>query len=173
LGVAAFTAACAQTDAGITTSVKSKLASDDVVKARNIDVDTDDHVVTLTGSVESQLEETKALEIARATRGVTNVVDQITVQPAGEPSAAPTTGRFGDTPNDRLTGDPGITAEIKTRLLADTSVSGLKIDVDTADRVVTMTGTVSSQAEKTRALEIARGVEGVARVEDKLTVRGR
>ena len=44
-----FTVGCGQTDPGITTSVKSKLASDDMVKAYQIDVDTKDHVVTLSG----------------------------------------------------------------------------------------------------------------------------
>lgn len=66
--------------------------------------------------------------------------------------------------------DPGLTAEVKTRLLTDSTVSGLKIDVDTRDRVVTLTGTVSSQTEKQRALDIARRVDNVVRVEDKLTV---
>lgn len=152
--------ACSQTDAGITTSVKTKFASDDLVKARNINVDTQGGVVTLTGYVQNAQEEAKALQIAREQRGVTNVVDHLEI----EPPAAPTTG------SDRLTGDPGITAEIKTKMLADTSVAGLKIDVDTKDGVVTLTGNLASQAEKARALEIARGVTGVTRVEDKLTV---
>lgn len=171
-GVVAFTSACAQSDVGITTSVKTRLAADELVKARNINVDTKDRVVTLTGNVGSQSEEAKALEIARGTGGVVDVVDNISVSPAAEPQAAPTTGRFGETPGtvDRPNLDPGLTAEIKTRLLADPTVSGLKINVDTRDRIVTLTGTVSSQAEKERALEIARGVENVVRVEDKLSV---
>ena len=39
--VLAFTVACSQSDAGITTAVKSKMAADDTVKAYKIDVDTD------------------------------------------------------------------------------------------------------------------------------------
>lgn len=50
VGCAIFAIGCAQSDAGITTSVKSQLAADDVVKARRIDVDTRDRVVTLTGA---------------------------------------------------------------------------------------------------------------------------
>lgn len=171
LGVLTFTTACAQSDAGITTSVKARLAADDTVKARNINVDTKDRIVTLTGKVQDQQEKTKAVEIARATRGVADVVDSLSIAP--ETQTAPTTGRFGETPGtiDRPNTDPGLTAEIKTRMLADPTVSGLKINVDTKDRVVTLTGTVNSQAEKARALEIARGVENVIRVEDKLTVR--
>lgn len=70
---------CANTDAGITTSVKGKLVADDLVKARQINVDTKDHVVTLTGEVTTPEEETRALQIARNTDGVRDVIDQITV----------------------------------------------------------------------------------------------
>ncbi len=48
-----FTVACAQSDAGITTAVKSKLAADDMVKAYQVDVDTSNKVVTLSGDVET------------------------------------------------------------------------------------------------------------------------
>jgi hypothetical protein len=81
---------CGQTDAGITTSVKSRLAADDMVKARAIDVDTREGVVTLTGEVESFAEEETALQIARSTEGVQDVVDQLNL--AAEPNSAPTTG---------------------------------------------------------------------------------
>jgi osmotically-inducible protein OsmY len=44
-----FTAACARTDTGITTAVKTKLAADETVKAYQVNVDTHDHIVTLSG----------------------------------------------------------------------------------------------------------------------------
>jgi osmotically-inducible protein OsmY len=79
--IALFAVGCAQTDTGITTSVKNKLIADDLVKARQINVDTQDKVVTLTGEVRSEAEESRALEIARATDGVRDVIDQINVVP--------------------------------------------------------------------------------------------
>ena len=79
--VALATVGCAQSDAGITTAVKGKLVSDDLVKAREINVDTKDRVVTLTGQVQSQAEESRALQIARNTDGVRDVIDQISVAP--------------------------------------------------------------------------------------------
>jgi hyperosmotically inducible protein len=167
---------CAETDAGITTNVKSKLVSDDLVKARQIDVDTQEGVVTLTGTVQSSEEEAQALQLARDVSGVTSVVDNITVSPDGEQNAAPTTG-YGDAAGstaDRMgdaAADAGITAKVKTALMADDTVKGLQIDVDTSGGVVTLSGNVNSQAEKTKAVEIAGQVEDVARVEDKLTVR--
>jgi hyperosmotically inducible protein len=153
--------------------VKARLGADELVRAREINVDTKDRVVTLTGMVSRADEETKALDIARNTEGVIDVVDNITVSSRGEQSA-PTTGRFGEVPPTAETAgltDAGITGRVKTKLLADPTVSGLKIDVDTRDQVVTLTGTVNSRAEKARALELAKKDESVKRVEDKLTVR--
>ena len=58
-------AACAETDAGITTKVKSKLAADDTVKAHQIDVTTVDHVVTLTGNVDTEDAKQRAIQLAQ------------------------------------------------------------------------------------------------------------
>lgn len=82
-----FVVACSQPDAGITTSVKSRLIGDDSIKANEIDVDTQNHVVTLTGEVRTPQEEARAVELARGTKGVTDVVNHLTIV-----AAAPTTG---------------------------------------------------------------------------------
>jgi len=76
---ALFATGCASTDAGITTTVKNKLIADDLVKARQINVDTRDKVVTLTGQVNTSEEESRALQIARGTDGVLDVIDQIDI----------------------------------------------------------------------------------------------
>jgi len=75
--------ACAASDPGITTAVKSKLAAADTVKAYQIDVDTQGGVVTLTGTVPSAAACDRALELARGTDGVTRVEDRLTVNAAG------------------------------------------------------------------------------------------
>ena len=66
--------------------------------------------------------------------------------------------------------DAEITSAVKTKLLADTQVGGLKIDVDTEHGVVTLTGPVNSTAEKTQALHLARETKGVKKVVSKLTL---
>jgi osmotically-inducible protein OsmY len=66
--------------------------------------------------------------------------------------------------------DGAVTAAVKTKLLADQMVSGMRIDVDTHDGVVVLTGTVGSAEARARANELARTTEGVVRVEDKLTM---
>src|SRR5688572_7487347 len=81
-----FTVACGQTDAGITTAVKSKLAADDTVKAYQVDVDTSNKVVTLRGDVETMAQKEHAVIIARNTDGVTDVIDQLRVNPTAATS---------------------------------------------------------------------------------------
>jgi hypothetical protein len=61
--------------------------------------------------------------------------------------------------------DSLITAKIKTSMAADPQVSALAIDVDTANGVVSLTGTVESEEARQRAVQLAQGTEGVKRVE--------
>ena len=58
-------------------------------------------------------------------------------------------------------GDRWITTRIKSLLLADNVLNGLKIDVDTQGRVVELSGQLSNSAQISRAIEIARRVDGV------------
>ncbi|HXH06208.1 MAG TPA: BON domain-containing protein [Vicinamibacterales bacterium] len=79
VGAAADQAVEALSDAGITAKIKSKMALDDFVKARRIDVDTSDGVVTLTGVVRSEAERERAVRLARETAGVRSVIDRLRV----------------------------------------------------------------------------------------------
>jgi len=65
----------------VTFKIKSKMALDDLVKARTINVDTTGSVVTLTGTVESNQERERAMRLARETAGVTRVVDKLQLKP--------------------------------------------------------------------------------------------
>jgi hyperosmotically inducible protein len=67
-------------EAALTGKIKAKMALDDSIKARSIDVTTDNGVVTLSGSVRSQAEHDRALALARETNGVTRVVDHLDVR---------------------------------------------------------------------------------------------
>jgi osmotically-inducible protein OsmY len=68
-------------DATITMKIQSKYADDDVVKGRNIEVDTADGVVTLKGEVDSLRERDAAEQLARETAGVKRVVNELKVAP--------------------------------------------------------------------------------------------
>ena len=66
--------------------------------------------------------------------------------------------------------DAVITAAVKTRLLDDPRVKGLRIDVDTREGVVFLTGSVRSKEESDRAVEVARGTEHVKDVKPNLII---
>jgi osmotically-inducible protein OsmY len=67
-------------EAGITGKIKAKLALDDYVKSRSINVTTNGTVVTLTGQVKSAAEQKRALTIATETAGVSRVVDRLEIR---------------------------------------------------------------------------------------------
>jgi len=209
-----FTAACSQTDAGVTTAVKTKMATDDTVKASEINVDTHNHVVTLNGTVGSQAEKERAVMIARNTKGVTNVVDDLTIGPVPAATAGAYEQKAEDAAHDakvktedaahdakvktedaahdakvkteeyghdakvktekaaektgEIITDAAITSEVKTKFLAEPGVSGLSINVDTNNGVVTLSGNVKSKAEAAKAMSIARDSKGVKRVVNHL-----
>ena len=67
-------------EAALTTKIKAKMALDDTIKARAIDVTTNDAVVTLSGSVGSIAERERAVSLARETAGVSRVIDHLQVR---------------------------------------------------------------------------------------------
>ncbi|MDP2174012.1 MAG: BON domain-containing protein [Candidatus Cloacimonadaceae bacterium] len=83
LAVSFITVACGQTDTGISTKVKTNLTADETVKAALINVDVQDKIVTLSGSVDTQAVKERAVSVARTTEGVTDVIDKITIQEQG------------------------------------------------------------------------------------------
>jgi len=69
-----------------------------------------------------------------------------------------------------LTDDSTIHLKVKSRLIADKEVKGLRLNVEVERGVVSLHGRVASQDMRLRALEIAGSVKGVASVEDHLSV---
>lgn len=63
-----------------------------------------------------------------------------------------------------------VTAKIKSKMALDDGVDAAQIDVDTSGSIVTLSGRVSSQAERERAVRLARETEGVTSVVDRLVI---
>ena len=70
----------ALTEGSLTAKIKSKMALDDTIEAAQVDVDTDGSVVTLRGTVDSEAERARAVQLARETAGVTSVVNELKVR---------------------------------------------------------------------------------------------
>ena len=69
-------------DAGITTAVKAKLAAEKVSTLTRIDVDTNQGVVALNGTVKTVEDKVRAEQIARQIKGVRDVVNNLRIQAA-------------------------------------------------------------------------------------------
>jgi osmotically-inducible protein OsmY len=69
------------TDAWVTTKVKYHFVGEDLLKDSDINVDTNNHVVTLKGTVRTAAARARAVLLAKDTEGVNKVVDQLTIGP--------------------------------------------------------------------------------------------
>jgi hyperosmotically inducible protein len=84
--------------------------------------------------------------------------------------AAENTRQMGAVAGDKID-DASITAKVNASLAADKDLSAIKIDVDTQNGVVTLSGPAPSATARERASEIARTVKGVNSVNNQLTVK--
>ena len=71
----------------------------------------------------------------------------------------------------QMASDASITSSVNIALAKDSSLSALKIDVDTKDGHVALNGTAPDAAAKDRATQLANAVSGVVAVDNRLTVR--
>jgi hypothetical protein len=81
----------------------------------------------------------------------------------------PLTAACGKTVGETID-DTTITTRVKTAMLNDPAVGGLGIDVDTFKGVVTLSGRVKTESERSQAVALARRVSGVVEVKDALQV---
>lgn len=65
--------------------------------------------------------------------------------------------------------DAGVTAKVKAALIAESGVDGTKINVDTFNGRVTLKGEVPNKGQVDKASQVARGIEGVKEVDNRLT----
>lgn len=69
--------------------------------------------------------------------------------------------------------DATITAKVKTALIGEPGLKALKINVDTANGVVTLTGAVDTPQSLDRATQVAQAVDGVKSVDNRLNVKSK
>ncbi|KAF1723018.1 BON domain-containing protein [Pseudoxanthomonas wuyuanensis] len=84
---------------------------------------------------------------------------------AGNALANPPESEEAGSKSEQPVNDTWITTKVKADLLATEDVSGLDIKVETVNGQVHLSGSVSSQAQIDKAVEVARGIDGVTRVD--------
>jgi hyperosmotically inducible protein len=148
-----------QVDDSVTTGrVKAALIADPVTKAHQIDVETFKGTVQLNGFVDTAASKDRASVVAKNTKGVTTVRNNLTVK---------TTGRTGE----QVVDDGAITAKVKAALAGDPRTKAHQVNVETREGKVQLSGFVDSSEAKSTAEELARAVDNVKSVDNELDVK--
>jgi osmotically-inducible protein OsmY len=133
----------------------------------DIDTDVEEGVVTLDGSVDSEIKKELAGRIAEGVDGVRNVDNRLAVDTA-EKSAdkqSETADGFG-----QWVSDASVSAVVKTKLAANEHIHSLDIGVETRDGVVTLSGAADSSEVRELIETIAQDTDGVRDVENNIAV---
>lgn len=145
-------------DTAIATKVKASLLADGVTDGLDIDVDVDRGNVKLSGFADSEQEIAQASKIANNISGVQSVDNRLSLA-----SGKRSTGRYVD---DKL-----LLARVKGALTKSSDTSAFEINVDVNRGVVSLSGFVDSDHERSSAERVANGVAGVVNVLNNLSVR--
>jgi hyperosmotically inducible periplasmic protein len=148
-----------QVDDSVTTGrVKAALIADPVTKAHQIDVETFKGTVQLNGFVDTAASKERAAEVAKGTKGVTAVRNNLTVKT--DPRSA-----------SGVVDDGAITMKVKAALAGDPRTKAHQINVETREGAVQLSGFVDSSEAKSTAEELARSVDHVRSVDNELDVK--
>jgi osmotically-inducible protein OsmY len=149
----------ASEDEKTTANVKSALSLSKRLSGFDISVDTKGGVVTLTGEVPSEEAKSLAGEIARDTKGVKEVRNEITVNPGAQPSR-----------ESVHVEDTEIRSAVLEGIARSPELGGKNIDVKVQNRVVTLSGYVETVVQRNGAEQVARSVPNVAGVVNNLNI---
>jgi len=145
-------------DSVITTKVRAALMSDDDIKSLDIKVKTRKGVVMLSGFANNQDQIDRSIAVAKSIEGVQNVDNMLSLK-EGKQSV-------GNKIDDTV-----ITTRVKSALLADPIMNSLDVSVTTRKGEVQLSGFVNNALQFTRAVEIAKGVEGVSSVVNHMSIK--
>jgi hyperosmotically inducible protein len=144
-------------DGTIVTSVKAGLVGEKGVPSSDINVEVYKGVVLLSGFVTSQAQKDAAGNVAKKTSGVASVRNEIAVHDKTS------TGTKLD--------DTMLVGKVKAALIDTKDVKAGQINVEARGGIVQLGGFVTSNGMRDRAIAVAKGVEGVKRVDDALFVK--
>ena len=185
-------------DGWLKAKVKTTLLYHRSVSGFQTEVDVKDGIVTLRGEADNQANKDLATEYAMDIDGVKSVKNEMTLakvseatkkeakdtrmaadkkEMAADKKDAKDTRKDADMKDIRETrtvgdkiDDASITALVKTTLLSHRSTSGLKTKVETKNGEVTLSGTAKNAAEKDLATKLAKDVNGVESVNNRMTI---
>lgn len=149
-------------DAAITATVKSKLLWSKNTEGMEMNVDTKNGKVTLNGAAQSDASKALAETTAANTRGVVSVDNRLLVTSTKIPSAMAKSGPVRNSSMD--VSDDWITTKVNSTFMYSADVDSNDIKVSTDHGVVTLTGSVDNDAERTQAIALAGNIRGVKKI---------
>jgi len=149
-------------DAWIDGKAETTLLFNGNLDSFDINTDVNDGVIVLTGKVDTDVDKALAEELMLSLEGVEEVDNQLTVIKDEDDSD---TAQIMQTLKDSK-----VESVVKTRLLFESEVSGTDIEVEVENGVVTLTGTLDSNAERDLAVTIAENTDDVKNVVSNLTI---
>lgn len=99
------------------------------------------------------------------------VTDNARDRTAAAADSTRNTARTTTTAAGEVVADTVITTKVKADLAADPAVKAMDVHVETVKGVVMLSGFVPSKAEADKAIQLARGVKGVAEVKSSIQVK--
>lgn len=138
-------------DPQISSAVDRALVKDSATPADDISVTTAEGIVTLEGRVDNVLARDRAEVLAATVRGVRGIVNRIDVAAPYRP-------------------DTAIEEDVEQALIWDPATEAWEISTSVKDGVVTLGGRVNSWYEKDLAGKVVKGVKGVRKVNNDITV---
>jgi hyperosmotically inducible periplasmic protein len=162
-------AATATDDKTLEDRIDYNLETNALVRKYNLDVKVDKGVATLTGDVATAAQKSEAEKLAKI-HGVTRVDNRIEIDPNEDKTVADRISkglsRTGESINDAW-----ILTKVKWFHTGADALKGSDINVDVKDGVVTLKGTVKTEAGRAKAIALAKDTDGVKRVVDQLTIK--
>jgi hyperosmotically inducible protein len=170
------------TDSALQQIVKTRLQSDATVRRLNLEVaaDAEHRAVELQGLAYTQDQRTRAVELARDAAPNIAVQDRIEVKPYEIPrdlfddammaEVKADASKMGDEVGESLD-DGWVHMKVVAKLIADSQTPQRTINVDVADGVVTLRGSVPSQESRAQAEGVVKSVSGVKDVKNRLVVK--
>lgn len=173
-------------DKAISDRIAKRIAEEPGLKADAVKVKVENGVVTLSGMVANEADRARAERLAHV-EGVTKVDNDLKTHDDAKSGVKGTAGTAADKTKEgaekvgektkeglsktgEVITDAWITGRISSKFVNESLLHDSNIDVDTKDHVVTLNGTVLTSAGRRRAVAIAKEVEGVHRVVDKITI---
>jgi osmotically-inducible protein OsmY len=168
------------TDADLERAIENRLNEAPQLNKLKVSANAAKNEATLSGTVATEALRTRATELAKAASPNLVLTDKIDVKPVELTRNEYTEDMARDSREKaRANGDKvgtsvddaWIHTKVSAKLMADPDTPFTKINVDVDNGVVTLRGDVKSREAKSEAERLAKSVDGVKRVSNRLQVR--